>query len=169
LNNEAAAATNKAVKVKPSTSSSQSNTKDSKLKPSSKSTASIKSAKRSLENQTTLDRFIKKQRVDPSPDVEPKSSQFTTAKTEDKIKTYSSHSGDKRRPSPEKKKTASPLKQATADMVVHCLMPHYKAGQIAGKDLFKSLARHISHLIRDSTTPPSRKCLIIFSQPMPLK
>jgi len=172
LNKEAAAAaaaTNKVVKVKSSSSSSQSNTKDSKPKPSSRATTSIKSAKRSLENQTTLDRFIKKQRIDPT-EAEHKSSQSTAVKTDSgTLKTSSSHSGDKKRTflpttSPEKKKTASPQKQATADMVIHCLMPHYKAGQIAGKELFKSLARHLSHLIRDSSTSPSRKHCTILSQ-----
>ena len=139
-----------ADKVKPSTSSSQSKSKESKPKPLPRtSSTSFKSAKRSLERQTTMDHFMKRPRLD-APESEVK------VKTEHKSKT---NPMDKKRVSPEKKKVASPQKQATADMVIQCLMPHYKAGQITGKELFKALARHLSHLIRDSATPPSRKLL----------
>lgn len=37
------------------------------------------------------------------------------------------------------------VKTKTADMVVKVLMPFYKEGKIIGKDVFKSLARYISH------------------------
>ncbi|XP_012893422.1 PREDICTED: ATP-dependent DNA helicase Q5 isoform X1 [Dipodomys ordii] len=38
------------------------------------------------------------------------------------------------------------LKEA-ADVVVRCLTPLYKEGKFASKDLFKGLARHLSHLL----------------------
>ena len=44
-------------------------------------------------------------------------------------------------------------KKRVADLVIKCLMPHYKANQIASRDLFKSLARNISHRILDLPDP----------------
>merc|ERR1712137_570104 len=44
-------------------------------------------------------------------------------------------------------------KKRIADLVIHCLMPHYKANQIASRDLFKSLARNLSHRILDLPNP----------------
>lgn len=38
-------------------------------------------------------------------------------------------------------------KRKLADWVVKCLMPYYKKNHISGKDLFKTLARQISHQI----------------------
>lgn len=56
--------------------------------------------------------------------------------------------------SPEKSKTSpDKTKQNIADLVVRCLMPLYAAKHIGSRDLFKSLARHLSHVIRSSTPP----------------
>ncbi|XP_051996086.1 ATP-dependent DNA helicase Q5 [Xyrauchen texanus] len=43
------------------------------------------------------------------------------------------------------------LKEA-ADIVVHCLDPFYKKGKFATKDLFKSFARFLSHLLTEGKT-----------------
>ena len=53
----------------------------------------------------------------------------------------------------EKFKTPDKNKQDTANLVIRCLMPHYQAKQIGSRELFKALARHLSHVIRD-TSPP---------------
>lgn len=44
------------------------------------------------------------------------------------------------------------LKEA-ADIVVRCLDPFYKQGKFATKDLFKSFARFLSHLLTEGKTP----------------
>ncbi|KAK7174205.1 hypothetical protein R3I93_001411 [Phoxinus phoxinus] len=44
------------------------------------------------------------------------------------------------------------LKEA-ADIVVRCLDPFYKKGKFATKDLFKSFARFLSHLLTEGKTP----------------
>ncbi|XP_042577346.1 ATP-dependent DNA helicase Q5-like, partial [Cyprinus carpio] len=43
------------------------------------------------------------------------------------------------------------LKEA-ADIVVRCLDPFYKKGKFATKDLFKSFARFLSHLLTEGKT-----------------
>ncbi|XP_076467711.1 ATP-dependent DNA helicase Q5-like [Babylonia areolata] len=42
-------------------------------------------------------------------------------------------------------------KKEVADLVVKYLTPHYKAGRFANKDLFKSVARAISHHVMETT------------------
>lgn len=82
-----------------------------------KSSRSFKSSKRSLEKQTSLDGFVFKK-----PRLEPP-------------------------PTSEKSSPTKKSKQDIANLVIECLMPHYKARKIASKDLFKSLARHLSHSV----------------------
>ncbi|XP_058140712.1 ATP-dependent DNA helicase Q5 isoform X2 [Dasypus novemcinctus] len=43
----------------------------------------------------------------------------------------------------------------TADVVVKCLTPLYKEGKFASKELFKGLARHLSHLLAQTPSPGS--------------
>lgn len=186
-------------------------------KTSSKRT-SYKSSKRSLESQTSLDRFFtsKKQRLESQPDnskidtlstatetekptIQPISESpkkekhghrhekptnpATPSKTE-KPKSNSggsSRSDEKTKPSKEDKKISSSLtpvkkadksksssnsaekskstsspdknKQDIANLVIRCLMPHYAEKKISSRDLFKALARHLSHVIRGLTPP----------------
>ena len=56
----------------------------------------------------------------------------------------------------------SPDKSKMAALVIECLMPHYKANQIASRDLFKSLARSLSHRILSLGTSikGGRPCMI---------
>jgi len=82
-----------------------------------KSSRSFMSSKRSLEKQTSLDGFVFKK-----PRLEPP-------------------------PTSEKSSPNKKSKQDIANLVIECLMPHYKARKIASKDLFKSLARHLSHSV----------------------
>lgn len=49
----------------------------------------------------------------------------------------------------------SPYKKQVGSLVVTCLMPHYKANRIGSRQLFKSLARHLSHRIISSASPAS--------------
>lgn len=68
-------------------------------------------------------------------------------------KSKESVSAEKAKTSPDKNK------QDTANLVVRCLMPLYQAKQIGSRDLFKALARHLSHVIRDTTPPLSGMAL----------
>ncbi|XP_076609430.1 ATP-dependent DNA helicase Q5 [Chaetodon auriga] len=48
------------------------------------------------------------------------------------------------------KELAKPVMlKETADIVVHCLDPFYKQGKFATKELFKSFARYLSHLLAE--------------------
>lgn len=203
-----------------SQSSSESSRTSKQSSKTSSKVSSFKSSKRSLDRQTSLDRFFtaKKQRLDSQPEsmstipeVDKESNNLTVktevvkkdkqdrspdkkaeTKTErpkssqkssrdDKLKTPvkapktesspnssakktgSSHksSNSKSSISPDKSKTSpDKTKQNIADLVVRCLMPLYAAKQIGSRDLFKSLARHLSHVIR-SSTPPLTGNLII--------
>ncbi|KAM9371431.1 ATP-dependent DNA helicase Q5 [Phaethornis superciliosus] len=49
--------------------------------------------------------------------------------------------------------TKSTSLKETADIVVKCLTPFYKAGKFASKDLFKGFARHLSHLLSEEQSP----------------
>lgn len=112
----------KSSKDKPTNSKTKERSSNSKP---AQPKGSFKSSKRSLEGQTSLDRYFKRPRVE----------EAAGSKAADKseLKTKS--------PSPKKDK------QATADLVVRCLMPHYKEKKIASRDLFKSLARHLAHTV----------------------
>ena len=62
--------------------------------------------------------------------------------------------------SAEKKKPSSPdkNKQDTANLVIKCLMPHYAAKKVGSRELFKALARHLSHVLRSLTPPLTGTC-----------
>lgn len=56
--------------------------------------------------------------------------------------------------SPGKTKTSpNKSKQDIADLVIKCLMPLYEAKNIGSRELFKTLARHLSHVVRSATPP----------------
>ena len=62
--------------------------------------------------------------------------------------------GSKRREkpsSPEKK-----VKMKTADQVVKALVPHFKAGMIASKEVFKFVARELTHVLLQEGEMPRR-------------
>ena len=67
----------------------------------------------------------------------------------------SSSSGEKTKSASLDKSKSSPdkSKQDIANLVIRCLMPHYSEKKISSRDLFKALARHLSHVVR-SLTPP---------------
>ncbi|XP_057367265.1 ATP-dependent DNA helicase Q5-like [Daphnia carinata] len=92
----------------------------------------------------------------------PKSSSGSAEKSKsgsgstDKPKSSSGCAEKSKSGSAEKKKsTSSPdkSKQDIANLVIRCLMPHYAEKKISSRDLFKALARHLSHVVR-SLNPP---------------
>ena len=84
---------------------------------------------------------------------------ITPVKKVDKSK-GSSSSGDKMKSSSADKTKSSPdkSKQDIANLVIRCLMPHYSEKKISSRDLFKALARHLSHVVRSLTPPLTGIC-----------
>lgn len=82
------------------------------------------------------------------------SSLITPVKKADKSRGSSSSGEKMKRTSPDKTKSSpDKSKQDIANLVIQCLMPHYSEKKISSRDLFKALARHLSHVVR-SLTPP---------------
>ncbi|XP_043218234.1 ATP-dependent DNA helicase Q5-like isoform X2 [Amphibalanus amphitrite] len=60
---------------------------------------------------------------------------------------------------------SSAERRSVADLCVQLLMPHYKAGKIASKDEFKTLARSLAHsYLQRHTTVDEGKCRIIVEE-----
>ena len=131
--------------------------KDSKAKRAAKS--SFSSAKRSLQRQTSIDTFVvsKKRRTD----KETNEIDEIEAKAADEVKLKKI---DETKPVNDRTKAADEVKKKQmAELVIQCLMPHYKANQIASRDLFKSLARNLSHRILSLDKPVSGKQHLLMS------
>lgn len=98
------------------------------------------------------------EKVKPSPKEGQKmnSSLKTPVKKADKSKSSSSSSSGEKTKSAsldKSKSSSDKSKQDIANLVIRCLMPYYSEKKISSRDVFKALARHLSHVVR-SLTPP---------------
>lgn len=154
---------------KPKSSSGGSSSRsDEKMKPSSKDDQQISSSltpvKKVEKPKSSSSSSAEKSKSSSSSAEKSKSSSSSAEKSRGSSASSEkpkSSSGSAEKPksgsgSAEKKKgTSSPdkSKQDIANLVIRCLMPHYAEKKISSRDLFKALARHLSHVIR-SLTPP---------------
>ena len=137
--------TKEAVKDHGSRTQSKSSSKSSsetQKRSSSGVKPSFQSSKRSLEKQPSMEKFLtKKPRVDTGPELK---------KYPAKLVAPTGPVDQNSNCTPTKPKS-SPDKAKMADLVVKILMPHYKEKRIASRELFKSLARNLSHRIMSAS------------------